>query len=427
MSVSMQSATPISIELSKDETQTPPNTSVSSTLTLDFVESLKPKVRVVDSDDNLKLYCYSTCDENDSDEVKFCRGLVFDNEKNLVLKAYSYTPEYSTEEHEKIISLLRPLWSQCTVFDSYEGAIIRVFYFKDKWYVSTHRRLDAFKSKWADKRSFGTIFFDRLLDEVETNPDFASFIGSPSEDEKFEDRFLSLLNKEYQYFFLVKPTGDNRIVSDFPESNFVLHVGTFKGQEELQESIGLSKPQQHNFATVEDMLTYVDQVNIGELQGTVVFTPTTQIKVVNPEYKYYFDIRGNEPSIKFRYLQLRMDRQKRHDLMELYPNYVPTFDKYEDNIYDIAQNVKNAYVERYIRKQFVRMPPEEYSIMKQCHAWHHENRDQHHINFQRVIDMINDQTPTQLNRLIRRYNNEERAKENPPKEQEIKNHFGEEN
>lgn len=426
MSVSMQSATPLSVETSKDETKTPPNTPVSTKLTMDFVESLKPKVRVVDSDENLKLYCYSTCDENDSDEVKFCRGLVFDNDKNLVLKAYSYTPEYTTEEHEKIISLLQPVWSGCTVFDSYEGAIIRVFYFKDKWYISTHRRLDAFKSKWADKLSFGSLFFERLMDEVETSEDFSSFVGSPSENEKFEDRFLSLLNKEYQYFFLVKPSGENRIVSDYPENNFVLHVGTFKGQEEVNESIGLSKPQQHNFDTIEDMLAYVDNVNIGKLQGTVVFTPTTQIKVLNTEYKYYFDIRGNEPSIKFRYLQLRMDRQKRRDLMDLYPTHVPIFDSYEDIIYDIAQNIKNAYVERFIRKQFVRMPQEEYAIMKQCHEWHHENRDQHHINFQRVIDIINDQSPTKLNHLIRRYINEDRGKEISQKE-EAKNHFGEEN
>ncbi len=32
-----------------------------------------------------------------------------------------------------------------------EGTLIRIFYFNDKWIITTHRKLDAFKSKWGSE------------------------------------------------------------------------------------------------------------------------------------------------------------------------------------------------------------------------------------------------------------------------------------
>ncbi len=38
-----------------------------------------------------------------------------------------------------------------------EGNIKQNFYFNDKWIITTHRKLDAFKSKWGSEKSFGDI------------------------------------------------------------------------------------------------------------------------------------------------------------------------------------------------------------------------------------------------------------------------------
>jgi len=56
------------------------------------------------------------------------------------------------------------------------------------------------------------------------------------------------------------------------------------------------------------------------------------------------------------------------------------------------------------------MPPEEYAIMRECHSWHIEDRANHHISWSKVIDIMNQQPANKLNKMIRRYLNEERLK-----------------
>ena len=59
------------------------------------IENLGNKVRLSDRDEenNLELYCYINCDNNSSEQIKNCRGVVFDNDK-IVLQAFPYTDEY---------------------------------------------------------------------------------------------------------------------------------------------------------------------------------------------------------------------------------------------------------------------------------------------------------------------------------------------
>ena len=44
-----------------------------------------------------------------------------------------------------------------------------------------------------------------------------------------------------------------------------------------------------------------------EFRGLLYFLLDKIFKILNKKYKEFFGIRGNEPSIKYRYLQCRMD------------------------------------------------------------------------------------------------------------------------
>ena len=65
------------------------------------IESLSTHIRLTDSDEEnkLDLFCYINCNKTDSDFLKNCRGLVF-NEDKLILRSFPYTIEY-TEENNK--------------------------------------------------------------------------------------------------------------------------------------------------------------------------------------------------------------------------------------------------------------------------------------------------------------------------------------
>ena len=204
--------------------------------------------------------------------------------------------------------------------------------------------------------------------------------------------------------FLVLNSENNRIVCRAPDHPSVLHVGTFIDSKlSLDDDIGLPRPEKLSFRTVDELFAYVHEIDMTLVQGVICFAPgNRQYKVLNKYYSQLFDTRGNEPSIKFRYLQVRMDRQKSEMLYYLYPSMETEFDNIENTLYDIAVNIYTAYVQRFIKKRFVTVPNEDFMVVKQCHKWHEQDRKQNRIRLEKVIEIMNTQTPTCLNRMIRR-------------------------
>jgi hypothetical protein len=89
-------------------------------------------------------------------------------------------------------------------------------------------------------------------------------------------------------------------------------------------------------------------------------------------------------------------------LYELYPRFTDQFESYENTLYGFAKTIYDAYVKRFIKRQFVTLPKEEYTIMRACHSWHLEDRGKNRMNLRKVIEKMNAQSPTTLNKMIRR-------------------------
>ena len=372
------------------------------------IDSLGNRVRLTDKDETagLELFCYVQCNSNDTIALHQCRGVVFHGDQ-LVMQAFPYTIEYTHMDTDTINKNLGDIINQCKFFDAYEGTLIRMFYFEDRWYISTHRKLNAFRSKWAARESFGTCFKKALDQLYDDNEDFRNSI--PDGQENLLDRFQSTLNKDKQYMFLVLHSHENRIVCSTPENPVVYHVGSFvNGQLDIEDKCNIPYPKQYNFETVNDIINHVKNVDIRILQGLICFGPNnTQYKIIHKDYDELFRARGNEPSIKFRYIQTRMNRRVVDMLYHLYPDLIQTFDEIENHIYHIAKNIYNSYVQRFIKKKFVTVPTEEFNVIKECHKWHELDRVSNRIHIDKVIDTLNQQTPTSINRMIRRYRTEQ--------------------
>ena len=82
---------------------------------------------------------------------------------------------------------------------------------------------------------------------------------------------------------------------------------------------------------------------------------------------------------------------------------VNVFDEYENTLYDIGRSIYRAYVQRFIKKRYVTVPKEEFSIIQECHSWHLSDRTENRISLNQIINVLNKQTPTNLNRMIRRF------------------------
>jgi len=381
------------------------------------IESLNKVIRLVDSDETtgIDLFCYVHCDPTDSDIRKQCRGVVFKDDE-LVMKGFPYTIEYTKKMNSKDINNnIVPIFDKCSFYDSYEGALIRMFYYKDKWYLSTNRKLDAYRSKWASKESFGSYFFKALVNAVDSNNELREAIGlkegekpshygSENPHNKYIEGFQNILDKNKQYMFLLLNSNENRIVCESPTKPTMFHVGTFVNSElRMDEYIHLPYPQELKFSNIDELYNYVNNVDIKKLQGVIVFAPNNiQYKIFNEQYDELYKVRGNEPSIKFRYLQVRMNKEYNDILHKLYPEYTIAFEEYENHIYDIANDILNAYKDRFIKKTYVTVPVEEFQVIRECHKWHLLDRIHNKISLSKVIDILNLQPPTNINRMIRK-------------------------
>lgn len=380
---------------------------------LDFnrknIESLPKVIKQVDSDETtgLDLFCYIHCDKNDSHIRKQCRGVVFKGE-DLIMKGFPYNIDYTenenqTEINENIVSV----FDKCSFYDAYEGSLIRMFYYGDKWFLTTNRKLDAFRSKWAAKESFGSFFKKALESEYEINDRLRNAINENTDVEIGDciiTKFQSILDKTKQYMFLLLNNSENRIVCTAPERPTVLHVGTFVDFELLTDiDIYLKHPKKLDFKNIDDLYKYTNEINYRELQGVIVFAPNNlQYKILNRDYFELYKIRGNEPSIKFRYLQVRLNKKYNDGLHYLYPEYTDSFEEYEKYIFDIGRSILSSYVERFIKKNYVTVPIEEFQVIRECHNWHMQDKMSNKINLNKVIEVLNQQPATNINRMIRK-------------------------
>jgi len=369
-------------------------------------------VCVMDSDEQVEMLNYKECDNVAPVEVKKARGIVVDKTtKHQIVGSFGYTETYSKEDED----LLGGLFTQESLSAgewgfsySLESTLLRIFYHHDQWYLVTHKKLDAFKSRWSCRSTFGELFVESL---------------SRQTDKKSEEVLSWLhgfLDQEKVYCFLLKCNQENRIVCQVnPRRPRIVYLGSFlKGTEVVLDTSPLilegegvtqfARPEAVASSEVDSvtrLLEKVESLDYNEYQGILaVHIPTQKfIKILNAEYKKYYDLRGNNPNLRFRYLEIRNDSERVRMLYFLYPKSAEVFDQLEDTVRKISRMIYHFYVNRYIKNQFITLPKEEFQLMKKCHNWYLEDRKNNRIFSQKVLEIMASEEPLHLYKMIRRF------------------------
>jgi len=360
-------------------------------------------LKMVDDNEeyNLNLFCYTSCDETKEDIVKRCRGLIYDGDK-LVLEAFPYTQNVKDTDTD-LKAKLNSILGDCVCFDSLEGTLIRMFYYKNRWFMSTNRKLDAYKSKWSSIESFGVLFEKSLKLMYDEDAEIREGLDK-GEGETLMSKFQSLLDNEKHYMFLLQNCRENRIVCDVSKPR-IFHCGTFeKGKLSLDDKVIIPYSKRRHFENMDDVFEFIKTQDIRNVQGIIIFDAkkNEQYKVENEEYENLSKLRGNEPSVKFRYIQIRMDNNVLSMFSKLYPEYIPKFEEYENRIYEICKKIYTAYVTRFIKKEYVQLPKEEFFVLSKAHKWHLENKDTNKMDLNKIISIFNDEYASNINRMIKR-------------------------
>jgi len=385
-----------------------------------FLDTLKPHVEVIDNIDGLDLYCYTTTNKEaeqqegsaDEEDIGYnnIRGLIFKGDK-VVMNSFPKPVEIDLVSGGNDIEQMKDKLNDvgidnCTWYDSYEGASIRLFHTNSRWYMSTHRKINAFQSRWSCRYSYGTLFKHAIKHLSDTDPVFKKALDTSSKDSVL-DKFYDTLDKNKEYVFLLRNINENRIVCHAPENPSVLYVGSFSRDDSsgaVDHSYTLIKTStSYKFKTVDEVLTYVETIDPKQTQGVIVFLPdNTQYKIYNTEYKNMSNVRGNESSVLFRFLQVRLNTDYNNSLRVMYPELIESFNMYEEFLSVITDNIHSAYMKRYVHKDFVSLPPNEFRVMRVAHMWHVEDRDSRRVTKDVIYEILNEQYPTSLNKMIKR-------------------------
>jgi hypothetical protein len=336
------------------------------------------------------------------------KGVVFEKNKKVMAAFPRVKSEVVSAETDMDTYFTPESVEKGRFYDHHEGALIRVYWASGAWQVSTQKKIDAFRSRWGSSQSYGDLWakaVDEVVDQVSGEDKENVDPGS----ELPRNPLLALfkrLNQKKQYLFLVRNNADNRLVCDAPETSTMYHVGTYaNGTLNSDDDIGIAKPTSYKFSSAAELKEHILSLNPSHLSGCIGCVTTERgskwYKFQNDAYCNLARVRGNEPSLRFRYLQVRLDGDLAEGLYSLFPSHASVFDECEDSIYSIAKYIHRAYMDRFIRRQFVTLEREFFSIMRICHEWHKEDRQHNKVDLDKVIEVINTRYDYVLNKMIR--------------------------
>ena len=324
------------------------------------------EIEKTDENTELQMYSYKQCTKVDSDELKAYRGVVVSG-TTIVAPSLGYTPEYNETELDQIHDLDPMNYS---FYPSREGTLLRVFFHNGKWYLSTHRKLDAFKSRWGSDTSFGDLFVQSIGQTF--------------------DQFTSTLTPGLVYVFMVLHANVCK-----PSDDSIYHIGTLLNNKTFDTvtSIGVTKQTELTFATNDDIQKYVAQCDPLVTQGLIAFSKDgngRHLKLVNSTYQLYSNVRGNEPDLTFRFIRLLRDRDASmlNLFVSLYPQYKDKESYYATLSFKVAKYLHTLYFSKFVKKEKIECQQDDWSILRNVHEWFWADRVNRRVTFDIMHKMM---------------------------------------
>lgn len=395
---------------------------------------------------DVELYCSEYRDQRCVPHSNNAKSYVFNGDQ-LFFEGYPYSIEVSYPDYEGLE------FEKCRFFEAHEGTLLRVFNINGKWYTSTNRRLDAFNSKWAAKTTtFGIHFADAVQENIRAVND-DEFFEDEEEDKKLEDRkqdardYLSKiyeanLDKTKKYMFLLEPCKEERIVCLTNSPRF-FNIGVFDKDNNLSldedvvlDGYEVPKPQELVFKDMREMLDVLDNIDFKRIQGFIAIQSEEgrddkHFKILNNRYKYYFGLRGNTSSIRFRYLQLEyqntminlglgVNQQTTAQTKQMLDDFCAMYDFNPQPLHEyvwlrIVGDLFQKYQQRYIRKMpDTSLTEKQDKMLKEIHQHFIESLragNRRPTDKTRIMDILAMQKPSSLNQLIAEYEKKDKDAE----------------
>ena len=256
------------------------------------------------------------------------RGIIIDKTTHRIVC-------YPLDKSMSITKFYKLPFNEFNFEDSIDGTQVNLFYYKNKWCLSTIGCIDAFDCYWKSSNSFGELF-SRLFLELSD---------------------ISYLNIKYCYSFILCHPENNNIIQYSKPKLYHIMTRNMMNFVKIDVDIQIPKPKKRFFESEIDLWNYLDTASIDNKTGVVAH---------HPEHGHY---RFN--CTKFNTLLRLIKNEKDDDLVilnninninniEILSSYINKFNNVYKNIsiwIDIVcSEIFNYYYLVKIKRKWVELP-----------------------------------------------------------------------
>ena len=307
------------------------------------------KYRELKDDVNVENLVLLFNKKTETDIQKECNGLIIEKNTNKIVASCQHDFEQKQpENHDDYVSA-----EYCE-----DGTIIRLYNYKGIWTTSTKKCIDAKYSFWSNSKTFNDMFWE--------------VFGHENLD-------LSKLNIEHTYIFALLHV-DNILVVKHTENSLIYlgHINNVTGENYENNDLNLFSVNPRIKLSEKINLTKDDLINISSLEkyfnpkkrGLLIkYTNNRIYKVDFGEFTFIQKLRGNEPFIRIRYLELLNDPEKLYHLTAYYSEHHFTFSMINHNISSVCDEIYMLYRNTHVKhKVRIDESHEYFKTIKQLHG-----------------------------------------------------------
>lgn len=315
--------------------------------------------------DNLYMLSFTENSNLALKNVRAMNGVIFEKNTNKLLhysfpKAYEgvYSPYFENEKdcYKKLIN------QNFEVEISTEGTHVKVFWYDNRWRVSTSRSIEAGLSFWNSEKSFKEMFYETC--------DY--------ENIKLED-----LDKQYCYSFIMQHP-ENKICSEItvPYCNMINKVN-------VEENTVTRTTEGFLIDCSIELLMEKVRQSSANLNYIVYLEDSSRIKITNNNFKKLQKLLKNDNNIQRSYLKSLQEGTSEEMKKKLKENCI-VFERVESILDITIKNIHESYKNNFIYKKNEQVYFKFSKILNTLHWIYRKTSEK--IHYGMILDVLLDRS-----------------------------------
>jgi hypothetical protein len=225
-----------------------------------------------------------------------------------------------------------------------EGSLIRVYWYNGKWNTGSSRKINAAFSHWGGDKSLKEMFYEAL---------------------KVEDIDLDLLDKNNCYSFLLQHP-ELKICLD-TKSIFCIMINMVNLETLVETRTTDGYKVNSKISDLVDTQNRIDK-------NYFVYLPNGErIKMISEEYKKIQKLLGNNPSMKFAYME-SLQNGDDIDIKKHFPSMLEEFNFVDGRLLEVSYTIHALYMANNVRKENENVYHKYTRSLIQLHAIYRKHR-----------------------------------------------------